>query len=44
MIRYYEDNLSHIASHLNDKIYSDMSFKEEYDRIAKKNSKSLRKK
>lgn len=43
-IRYYEDNLSHIASHLNDKIYSDMSFKEEYDRIAKKNSKSLRKK
>lgn len=43
-IRYYEDNLSHIASHLNDKIYSDVSFKEEYDRIAKKNNKSLRKK
>lgn len=43
-LRYYEQMLPSIASHLNDMIDINSSFKSEYDRIAKKNNKSLRKK
>lgn len=43
-LKYYEHVLPSIVSHLNDTIDINNSFKDEYDRLIKKNNKNLRKK
>lgn len=43
-LKYYEKILPSVASHLNDTIDMNSNFRYEYDRISKKNNKSLRKK